>query len=121
MAHQPNTEQARNRFIERVANAYFQTWAGYGYHGERFTFAKATEYAATIADHCFPLPTPPMVVDVDIDDENLREILMRSGPPVVLMSEKTVDAVYAIPPQPQEMDPVPFDPDTPCGDGVSGD
>jgi type II secretory pathway component PulC len=58
MSYAPNIDAARKRFVERVALAYFNTWAGFGFKGPEFTFESATKTAEQLAA---AFPTPPVL------------------------------------------------------------
>lgn len=75
MPFQPNIEAARARFVERIANAYFQTWASFGFAGPEFTFERAQMLGERLAQHGFPLPSAPMVMETSaIDPAKLDEL-----------------------------------------------
>lgn len=68
MIYIPNIEAARARFVERVTNAYLQTWVAYGFMGEEYSFERAEKLAQGIAECSFPSGSPVFeLTEEDID------------------------------------------------------
>jgi hypothetical protein len=79
VSYEPNLKAARARFVERIANAYFQTWAGYGFVGEEYSFTAAEAIAEQLAQHGFPRPLAPIVVDASMIDDSQLALFDQPG------------------------------------------
>jgi len=98
MTHAPNIEQARKRFVSRIAYAYFQTWISFGFTGPEFSYERAQKIAQDLANEAFPAPQPLILSEDMIDPEWLKEGLagvLQMLPPVKMSGAHSVEPRYA--------------------------
>ncbi len=72
---QPNIEEARKTFAFRVALAYERTWHGFGFDRSQYTWERAAELGARMAQVAFPDVSAPIEITLKLDPGPVQEVI----------------------------------------------